>query len=55
LSHARGRPQSALQELGLTGLLLIIALVVTFLLVRNWPAITGWLEERWRARHRHRR
>jgi hypothetical protein len=32
------------RELGLNGLVLIIALVATILLVRNWGRITDWIE-----------
>jgi hypothetical protein len=38
------------RQLGLSGVLLVVALVAAVLLVRNWPRITEWIEERWRGR-----
>ena len=40
------------RQLGLSGVLLVAAVVVAILLVQNWSRITEWLEERWRRRGR---
>jgi phage-related minor tail protein len=38
------------RQLGLSGVLLIVALLTAVILVRSWPAITDWIERRWRNR-----
>ena len=38
------------RQLGLNGVLLVVALVAAVLLVQNWSRITEWIEERWRRR-----
>jgi hypothetical protein len=40
------------RQLGLTGVLLILAVVAAVVLVRTWPSITDWIERRWRDRGR---
>ena len=40
------------RQLGLNGVLLVVALVAAILLVQNWSRITEWIEERWRRRGR---